>query len=169
MMIRTMNSMRFKDWSGVPVGWHKFNQTHFELIVQNFDPMMTGNLPVNKVLFYLILLNSKVPLKEEVQSLIDRLNLMSWAEGEDWKGKVCWGNFITAPTWFDAFEYSVDMQYAKPFNRLKQIKGLVFDILKSDHDSLDIKEFEKLIKTRMKEHEDDEVTYFDLLFKTKED
>lgn len=131
--------------------------------------MMTGNVPVFKVLFHMILLNSKVPKKEEVMSYFDRLNLMSRAEGEDRKGKVCRGNFVTAPSWFDAYEYSVDMKYAKPFNRLKQIKGMIFDILRSDHDSLDIKEFEKLIKTRMKETDDDDVTYFDLLFKTKED
>lgn len=131
--------------------------------------MMTGFLPINKVLFYLILLNSKVPKKDEVQNLIDWLSLMSRAEGEEWKGKVCKGNFITAPTWFDAYEYSVDMKYAKPFNRLKQIKGLIFDVLKSDHDSLDIKEFEKLIKMRMKEHDNDDISFSDMLFKTKED
>jgi hypothetical protein len=74
--------MRFRDRSGVPSGWYKYNQSYFELIAQNFDPMMTGNIPISKLLFYLILLNSKVPLKDEVQHLLDRLNLMSKAEGE---------------------------------------------------------------------------------------
>jgi hypothetical protein len=76
---------------------------------------------------------------------------------------------VNAPTFFDVYESSIDMKYAKPFNRLKQIKGLLFDVMCTDPDSLDIKEFEKTIKMRMRDNEEDDVKFFDILFKTKED
>ena len=120
------------------------------MLIKAFDLKFTGFVSFKKVAITLCLLSSSVPSEEELKEYKDNLlaKVLEEHEGHHYVGKNV---FIKVPAWFDSNETSVDLPQYEPYPRVKNLKSILFDVVKTEDFLVNIEEFIGLLQIKIPE------------------
>lgn len=122
------------------------------MLVKAYDLKFTGSVSYKKVALTLCLLSSTIPsdedLKEYKESLLAKM--LEEHGGNHFVGKNV---FIKVPAWFDENEKSLDQPQYHPYPRVKTLKTIIFDIMKTDDFLVNIEEYISLLHVKVPERD----------------
>ena len=135
LMSRTRNSQQFSDSNGVPLIWKDYDRGDYEYITKAYDVKLTGYVPLKKVAITMCLMSSKIPSDQEIENYRDAL-LVKKEEVVEEEGLhlITKDNFLSTPAWFDENERNNDRPNSYEYPRVKNLKSIIFDIVKEDNE-----------------------------------
>lgn len=110
------------------------------MAVKSFDLKITGWVSLKKVAIAMCLLSSSLPTDEQIKSYKQSLLDKKIEEHGD-KAFVGKHTFIKIPAWFDENEKSKDRPQSHPYPRVKNLKSIIFDIMRNDDYLVEVNEY----------------------------
>ncbi|CAI2385760.1 unnamed protein product [Moneuplotes crassus] len=152
LLTRTLNSRKFSDENGVPSVLKDCDRSAYEMLIKAFDVKFTGFVSFKKVAITLCLLSSQVPSDEQLEEYKNNLlaKVLEEHDGSHYVGKNV---FIKVPAWFDSNEISVDLPQYEPYPRVKNLKSILFDVVKTEDFLVNIEEFIGLLQIKIPERD----------------
>lgn len=148
MMTKTKNSRQLSDGNGVPQVLKKNDRSDYELLVKLFDVKLTGLVSLKKLALTFSLMSSPLPTDEQLNAyktvLLDKM--LEEQGGEHYIGK---NTFVKVPAWFDEYEKSIDRPNSHSYPRVRNLKGIIFDIMRNEDYLLNIEEYISLLAFRV--------------------
>lgn len=122
------------------------------MLIKAFDVKFTGFVSFKKVAITLCLLSSQVPSDEQLEEYKNNL-LAKALEEHDGSHYVGKNVFIKVPAWFDSNEVSADLPQYEPYPRVKNLKSILFDVVKTEDFLVNIEELIGLLQIKIPERD----------------
>lgn len=148
MMTRTRNANKFADENGVPQTLKNCDRSDYEMIAKSFDLKLTGWVPLKKVAITMCLLSSPVPTDQELKEYKESM-LAKKLEDQGASSFIGKNTFIKIPAWFDESERSHDRPNSYPYPRVKNLKSIIFDIMRNEDFLLNIGEYINMLTIKL--------------------
>jgi hypothetical protein len=104
--------------NAAPECWKKVNMQQIQGMMRNIDTENTGYVNWRQFFTYLILGQSTLPTMNQLQEMKTHLGAAKIANSSA---------FVNAKMWFDACEEAKDRDYSHHFDRVSQLKQILFD------------------------------------------
>jgi hypothetical protein len=148
MITKTKNSRQLSDGNGVPQVLKKNDRSDYEMLIKLFDAKLTGYVSLKKLALTFCLMGSPLPTDAEINNYKTILleKMLEEQGGDYYIGK---NTFVKVPAWFDEYEKSEDRPNSHPYPRVKNLKGIIFDVMRNEDYLLNIEEYISLLAFRV--------------------
>lgn len=133
---KVRNSRSLGDLGGMPKDWSNFTQNNFELMLRNLDIYNEGQVDYRVLALCFVLLQSELPDGNQLESLKKELR----------DPEVSSESLTKAHVWFEKTEKSVDRDYSHKFDRVEEIKQVVFDLFKQQSGLVSVNDLVRTLK-----------------------
>mmetsp|Transcript_27239 Transcript_27239/g.24130 ORF Transcript_27239/g.24130 Transcript_27239/m.24130 type:complete len:138 (+) Transcript_27239:310-723(+) len=118
------------------------------MMIKSFDLINSGWVSLKKTALTLCLLSASVPTEQNLNDYKDALLSKTLEEhhGDHYVGKNV---FIKVATWFDENEISIDQPSYHPYTRVRNLKSIIFDMMRNEDYLLNIEELIGLLSIKI--------------------